>query len=126
MEAKDKFILIPESDWENIYKVQDKIIDELKDQLSRKDVRIFMHRYTDHYFKPYFQQIGNIRVSIEGGYSLKDFNKQTFLNIVQESTGAMIIESKIAYERERINKENVEKIKKIPKFIRWLFNINYE
>lgn len=126
MEEKDKFILISEKEWESVYKVQDKIIHDLKRELDRKDVRIFMHRYTDHYFKPHFQHIGDIRISVEGGYSLKNFNKQNFLNIVEESAGVMVIDSYAARQREKNNKENVEKIKKLPGFIRWLFNINYE
>lgn len=123
---KDKYILISESDWENIYKVQDRIIEDLKQELKRKDVRVWVHRYSDKYFNKVYLPIGELRISIEGGCTLKDFTAQTFLNCVEETAGVKLIDSEIAQRRERVNQENVDKIKKIPKFIKWLFNIKYD
>lgn len=123
---KDKYILISESDWENIYKVQDQLIADLKKELSRKDIKVYIHRYTDRYFDSVYLPIGELRISIEGGYALKDFTAQTFLNCVEETAGVKLIDSEIAQRRERVNQENVDKIKKIPKFIKWLFNIKYD
>lgn len=118
-EGKEKFVLIPESEWDSVYKKQQDIINDLKYELEHRDITIFIHR-SYGFGHTGLDNIGLLSIDARGAYKIKDFNKDNFLRAVYFDLRIDLSKTKDE-EQRLIDASN--KIKNIPKLIRWIFRI---
>lgn len=118
----EKYVSIEYELWNNYYKPLEEKNKYLQSQVDGKDILVYAHRSWGfgHYTWEY---LGVVDLSVNGGMTIKDFNKSAFVKMLQDQTNIRLIRTKEDEEREVKVLNAVEKIESLPKIVRWLFNI---
>lgn len=126
----EKYISIEHDRWEEYYKPLEEINKGLESKvrnLERTLAGNYINLYISNMWFPdashgRLEKLGIVNIGIDPreGYSVKEFDKGKFLRYVQELSGVNI---SINNERQKQLLAAAEKVNKLPKFIKYLFNI---
>lgn len=117
----EKYISIEYSVWESKYKPMEWEVERLKRELENKEETITLMFHTQggwpHYRRPELITIATVRVSIDAGYSLKDFDKKRLIKLIEQELDAPLQTTEQIQSIE-------DKLNKLPRIIKWLFKLN--
>lgn len=116
---KEKYIMIPLNEWENNYKKQQEIINDLRYTIEHRAIEIKLHRSYGFGHVGY-SNIAKLEITVSGGYKLIDVNREWFISAIQVDFNIDLTKSK---EEEKKLLEAADKIRKLPKIVKWLFRI---
>lgn len=124
MNSKDeKFVTIPFDVWENKYKVLEDENEKLKQQMEEKRIYIMLFG-SRHFGDDHRASLGYIDVSIIGASKFEIEKNQLRSEIYNELLDIGTLSKDQAIELSKELDQKLEKLKAVPKFIKWLFKIN--
>lgn len=123
-ETHEKYVSIEWEKWNSYYKPLEELNKSLQEKIDKSDIKFYVNRSWGNGHKT-MDYMGHVSLSIYGGITIKNFNKEEFIAAIEKESGIRLRKTKEDTDREEKILTAYKRLCKIPRLIKFLFRIKY-